>query len=165
MKATTLLSKQQNKVLEYVDGTHFHALQNLRKKLSIDKAYIQGFDAVDSLMQCSRMVLFNKQMGNHLDLNDGYLCWADLFGAGDHIGGHVVFEQLNLKVRLHPGDFIKVRGRGVVHRIDSWKGQRVSIVSFTHQSIWSEMDMEDNVNWEALEKIVENGGEVKKVEE
>lgn len=140
------LSYRVNEATAILDPV-FHTKLLRVKQLAQEKyAFIAGINTVDTLNLEGRELLFNRLSGPHLDSQDPHLAWAALFAAGAFTGGEIYFPQLNLTVRLSPGDAVWVRGRVVVHQILPWAGgQRISIPHFTHTSFWREFGMEGEV--------------------
>jgi hypothetical protein len=132
------LSTMINKTIQLVDPRFFNALTQLYKKATKEYAFLAAWGAVDPLLLEGREILLNRISGPHRDQQDPKLGYAGLFAAGSFTsGGSLFFSQLNLRVRLLPGDFVLLRGRVLEHEIEAWEGgQRISIPHFTHTSLW-----------------------------
>lgn len=143
-----LLSKRINETIEKVDPIFFKALTELHKRATAKHASLAAWKNVDPLLFEGRELLFNQHSGRHRDSQDPKLAYAGLFAAGNFTsGGRLFFPQLNLWVRLLPGDFVLLRGRVLEHEIEAWeKGQRISIPHFTHTSLWRDCELEDIVD-------------------
>jgi len=133
-----LLSKKINEAIQLVDPVFFDALTQLHQHAIVKHASLAAWTSVDSLLLEGRELLFNRISGRHRDHQDPRLAYAGLYAAGNFkSGGYVSFPQLNLRVRLLPGDFVLLRGRVLEHEIEAWEGgQRISIPHFTHTSLW-----------------------------
>lgn len=133
-----LLSKKINEAIELVDPKFFAALTEFYKVSRAKHPSLAIWASVDSSLLEGRELLFNRLSGRHWDSQDPRLAYAGLYAAGNFTsGGYLYFPQLNLRVRLLPGDFILLRGRVLEHEIEAWEGgQRISIPHFTHTSLW-----------------------------
>jgi hypothetical protein len=133
-----LLSRKINETIQLVDPVFFDALTQLHKVSTDKHPSLAAWMSVDPLLLEGRELLFNRVSGLHRDQQDPQLAYAGLYAAGNFkTGGHVFFPQLNLRVRLLPGDFVLIRGRVLLHQIEAWEGgQRISIPHFTHTSLW-----------------------------
>jgi hypothetical protein len=127
-----------------VDPIFFDALTQLHQHATAKHASLAAWTSVDSLLLEGRELLLNRISGRHRDHQDPKLAYAGLFAAGNFkSGGHIFFPQLNLQVRLLPGDFVLLRGRVLEHEIEAWEGgQRISIPHFTHTSLWRDCGLE-----------------------
>ncbi len=143
-----LLSKRINETIERVDPVFFQALTDLHKRAIAKHPSLAAWTSVDPLLLEGRELLFNRISGRHRDSQDPKLAYAGLFAAGNFTsGGQIFFPQLNLQVRLLPGDFVLIRGRVLEHEIEGWKGgQRISIPHFTHTSLWRDCELADLVD-------------------
>ncbi|KAF8833317.1 hypothetical protein BDN67DRAFT_917271 [Paxillus ammoniavirescens] len=95
-----------------------------------------------------REVLFNRISGRHMDSQDPRFSYAGLFTAGSFTSsGYIYLCQLNLQIRLFPGDFVLVRSRVLEHEIEQWYGsQHISILHFMHTSLWRDCGLDHLVN-------------------
>jgi hypothetical protein len=143
-----LLSKRINEAIERADPAFFQALSELHKRATAKHAGLAAWTSVDPLLFEGRELLFNRISGRHRDHLDPKLAYAGLFAAGNFTsGGYIHFPQLNLRVRLLPGDFVLIRGRVLEHEIEAWEGgQRISIPHFTHTSLWRDCGLADLVD-------------------
>ena len=132
------LSKMINETIQLVDPKFFGALTQFHQHATAKHASLAAWTSVDSSLFEGRELLFNRISGRHRDHQDPKLAYAGLYAAGNFkSGGRVFFPQLNLRVRLLPGDFVLIRGRVLEHEIEAWEGgQRISIPHFTHTSLW-----------------------------
>ena len=133
-----LLSRKVNEAIRLVDPKFFDALTQLSKISKEKHSSLAVWDSVDPLLLEGRELLFNRLSGRHVDSQDPKLAYAGLYAAGNFsLGGYLFFHQLNLRVRLLPGDFVLLRGRVLAHEIEEWEGgQRICIPHFTHTSLW-----------------------------
>jgi hypothetical protein len=132
------LSRKVNEAIRLADPIFFDALTQLSKVSKEKHSSLAVWDSVDPLLLEGRELLFNRLSGRHFDSQDPKLAYAGLYAAGNFSkGGYLFFKQLNLRVRLLPGDFVLLRGRVLAHEIEEWEGgQRISIPHFTHTSLW-----------------------------
>lgn len=132
-----------NEVIRVVDLQFFTALSQLCEVSREKHPSLAIWAGIDSLMMEGRELLFNRLSGRHVDSQDPQLAYAGLYAAGNFTsGGHLYFCQLNLRVRLLPGDFVLLRGRVLEHEVEAWEGgQRISIPHFTHTSLWRDCQL------------------------
>ena len=142
------LSKMINETIKLVDPVFFDALTKFHQVSTAKHSSLAAWTSVDSLLMEGRELLFNRISGRHRDKQDPKLAYAGLYAAGNFkSGGHVSFPQLNLRVRLLPGDFVLLRGRVLEHEIEAWDGgQRISIPHFTHTNLWRDCGLQDLVD-------------------
>lgn len=142
------LSKLINEAIQVVDPQFFTVLTELYKVAIAKHPSLAAWASVDSLLLEGRELLFNRRSGRHRDSQDPLLAYAGLYAAGNFTtGGCLYFPQLNLRVRLLPGDFVLIRGRVLEHEIEAWEGgQRISIPHFTHTSLWRNCGLENLVD-------------------
>jgi hypothetical protein len=143
-----LLSKMVNKTILVVDPKFFAALTELHKVAIAKHPSLAAWASVDSLLLEGCELLFNRCSGRHWDNQDPRLAYAGLYAAGNFTsGGCLYFPQLNLHIRLLPGDFVLLCGRVLEHEIEAWEGgQGVSIPHFTHTSLWRNCGLENLVD-------------------
>ena len=100
----------------------------------------RAFSHVDrKMMWEGRVVIFNRWSKRHWDKQDPPMSWACITYVGDFTGADFQFPQLNLRMRLSPGDVVFFRGRDLLHEVPRWvSGQRHFLVHFTHESLWKE---------------------------
>lgn len=144
----SLLSMKINECIKLVDPIFFDALTQLHRKATAKHASLAAWTSVDPLLLEGRELLLNRISGRHRDHQDPKLAYAGLYAAGNFkSGGSIFFPQLNLRVRLLPGDFVLLRGRVLEHEIEAWEGgQRISIPHFTHTSLWRDCGLEHLVD-------------------
>jgi hypothetical protein len=142
------LSKRINETIKQVDPIFFEALSELNRLSTKKHPSLAAWKSVDPLLFEGREILYNRLSGPHRDHQDPKLAYAGLFAAGNfRSGGELYFPDLNLYVRLHPGDFVLIRGRVLVHEIKEWEGgQRISIPHFTHTSLWRDCGLDHLVD-------------------
>ncbi|KAI5895948.1 uncharacterized protein SCHCODRAFT_02663830 [Schizophyllum commune H4-8] len=137
MRDLRLISDPVEAVLRAVDPAQYVAMQDLRLRLEGACAYLRGLNAIDPIPFMGRIVVFNRQTPAHNDKRDPANAWTCIVAAGDFRGGSLRISNLNLTVRLEPGDAVMLRGHVLMHEVEDWEGsQRISIVHFTHQSLW-----------------------------
>jgi hypothetical protein len=139
-----LLSKKINETISLVDPSFFSALSQLSEVSKAKHSLLAVWASIDPLLMEGRELLFNRRSGRHRDSQDPPLAYAGLYAAGNFTsGGSLYFRQLNLWVRLLPGDFVLLRGRVLEHEIESWEGgQRIGIPHFTHTSLWRDCQLD-----------------------
>jgi len=83
-------------------------------------------------------VNFNTICGYHIDRDDDKygFCW--LVPLGDWEGGDVIFPQLNIRVKLKPGNILAFRSNLLIHGNLPCFGVRHSLVFFTHNNLFSD---------------------------
>ena len=142
------LSKKINETTQLVDPKFFDAFTQLHQKAKAKHPSLAAWSGVDPFLFEERELLLNRISGRHRDSQDPKLAYAGLYAAGNFTsGGHLFFPQLNLRVRLLPGDFVLLRGRVLEHQIEAWEGgQRISIPHFTHTSLWRDCGLEQLVD-------------------
>jgi hypothetical protein len=87
--------------------------------------------------------MWNRQTPLHGDLADPLKSWVVLLVLGKFTKGHLWIPKLQLRLFYEPGTIVIFRGHLLPHEVECWEGgQRVSIVHFTHQSLWDEFGME-----------------------
>jgi hypothetical protein len=139
-----LLLKKINETISLVDPSFFSALSQLSEVSKAKHSSLAIWASIDPLLMEGRELLFNHRSGRHRDSQDPPLAYAGLYVAGNFTsGGSLYFRQLNLQVRLLPGDFVLLRGRVLEHEIESWEGgQRIGIPHFTHTSLWRDCQLD-----------------------
>ena len=83
-------------------------------------------------------VNFNTICGYHIDRDDDKygFCW--LVPLGDWEGGDLIFPQLNVRIKLKPGNILAFRSNLLVHGNLPFSGVRHSLVFFTHNNLFSD---------------------------
>jgi len=143
-----LLSNKINEAIQVVNPKFFASLSQFHKVSMAKHPSLAIWATIDPLLLEGRELLFNRHSGRHFDIQDPKLAYAGLYAAGTFTsGGYVFFPQLNLRVLLLPGDFILLHGRVLEHEIEAWEGgQRISILHFTHTSLWRDCGLADLVD-------------------
>ena len=132
-----LLSHRINAILKFADPEHYSQLLVVKAKLEEMIPSYKSLCAIDPVLYEGRELLFNRLSGLHTDSQDPPLAWAILTAFGEFKGGYIFLPNLELRIRLEPGDIVLIRGRVVPHLIEDWTGgQRISIPHFTHSSVW-----------------------------
>ena len=82
-------------------------------------------------------VNFNTICGYHIDRDDDKygFCW--LVPLGDWEGGDLIFPQLNVRIKLKPGNILAFRSNLLVHGNLPCSGVRHLLVFFTHNNLFS----------------------------
>jgi hypothetical protein len=78
----------------------------------------------------------NSGMKEHIDSHDfrnGY-CWVVPFG--DFTGGDIEFPELNLRIPFEAGDVIYFQSFNLIHKVNNFEGDRMSIVMYTHNNLF-----------------------------
>jgi hypothetical protein len=147
--ATTLLeslklaSHKINCWLKYLDNKQYNALQELRKAVHQKYPFAKAVDSIDPLLFEGRAIMWNRQTCLHGDTSDPLKSWVVLLVLGRFKKGFFFIPRLNLRLYYEPGTAIIFRGHLLPHEVEAWEGgQRVSIVHFTHQSLWDEFGLE-----------------------
>lgn len=129
-------SHRVNCILEAIDPEQFTAMKKLNEAAQTIP-YVKALSAIDCLLFEGRHIIFNRQTPLHTDDLDPWTGWAILVAFGQFTKGAMHIPRLNLRLRFQPGDIIAMRGRILPHEIEAWSGgQRVSVVHFTHKSLW-----------------------------
>ena len=133
-----MLSRRVNGVLSFLDegaAKQYKALQEAAMK-KLD--YLRALNTIDPCLWMGRVFLFNRETPCHRDTRNPPGEWSPLHAGGDFTeGGSLFVEELKLRLRYLPGDLIYIRGREVSHLVEPWSGgQRVSVVYFTHKTLW-----------------------------
>src|SRR5215216_7813631 len=83
-------------------------------------------------------VNFNTICGYYIDCDDDKygFCW--LVSLGDWEGGDLIFPQLNVRIKLKPGNILAFRSNLSVHGNLPYSGVRYSLVFFTHNNLFSD---------------------------
>lgn len=83
-------------------------------------------------------VNFNTICGYHIDRDDDKygFCW--LVPLGDWEGGDLIFPQLNVRIKLKPGNILAFRSNLLVHGNLPCSDVRHSLVFFTHNNLFSD---------------------------
>jgi hypothetical protein len=151
-----------NTLLHNLDPAQHDALVRLREAVHKKYPYARALDSVDPLLMEGRGIMWNRRTGYHADNTDPPNAWVALLVLGQFTGGHLFIRSLNLRLSYEPGKSYKkithcsahylsytsgtlilLRGHILPHEVELWVGgQRVSIVHFTHQSLWDEFGME-----------------------
>ena len=97
----------------------------------------------------SRSLVINANTNNHKDLADVCQGWCAIVVLGDFLGGDACFPQLGVKIDCPPGSVVFMRSYAVEHYIGSYRGDRYSVVHFTHQTVHDAYaEMTNNHLWE-----------------
>jgi hypothetical protein len=91
-------------------------------------------------------VNFNTICGYHIDRDDDKygFCW--LVPLGEWKGGDLIFPQLNIRIKLKPGNILAFRSNLLVHGNLPCSGVRHSLVFFTHNDLFPESFIHINNN-------------------
>jgi hypothetical protein len=83
-------------------------------------------------------VNFNTICGYHIDRDDDQygFCW--LVPLGEWEGGDLIFPQLNVRIKLKPGNILAFRSNLLVHGNLPCSGVRHSLVFFNHNNLFPE---------------------------
>jgi hypothetical protein len=149
-----------NTVLSYLDPPQHKALVELREMVHKKYPAAKALDSIDPLLMEGRGIMYNRQTRYHADTSDPPTAWTALLVFGHFTGGHLLIKYLKLRLSYEPGkSYIKfiqlliillyiigtlifLRGHILPHEVEGWNGgQRISIVHFTHQSLWDQFNM------------------------
>ncbi|KLO17329.1 hypothetical protein SCHPADRAFT_887118 [Schizopora paradoxa] len=133
-----ILSQRLNGILQEIDPEFFGGLQAVRSFIDRNIASVASLAANDPILMEGRSLIFNRQTPLHNDSLDCPTGWQFIIAAGHFTsGGSLYIPHLDLSLRLLPGDLVALRGRVLSHEIEPWSGgQRISMVNFTHESVW-----------------------------
>jgi hypothetical protein len=140
-----LLSHRVNKCWEHLDSTYHAHLLEFNKEYKMTPA-VRALAGIDPLLTEGREILYNVQLGEHIDRQDPQWSLAALTVFGNFRGGFIDYPELGYRIRFNSGDFNLVRGRVVKHSIGDFTGQRIAVPHFTHSSTWRSLEMENLVN-------------------
>jgi hypothetical protein len=141
--AFSATSHRINSILKYLDPVQHEALSQLRSAVHLKYPFAKALDSIDPLLMEGRALMWNRQTVNHADRTDPIRAWVALMVLGKFKKGFLFISRLNLRLEYEPGAIIFLRGHILPHEVEAWEGgQRVSIVHFTHQSLWDEFKME-----------------------
>lgn len=140
IKELRYVSHRINKTLETMDKKYYSALGALHKAVMEKYPHVEAFSSIDPLLMEGRAIMFNRQTPKHGDTADPKESWVFLLALGSFSsGGDFYIPALKLRLRYLPGDGIWLRGSALEHEVEAWEGgQRIAIVHFTHQSLWTE---------------------------
>jgi hypothetical protein len=145
MKITSEFKKtsmKANELLRLLDPAQHAALEKLRDAVHAKYPHARAIYAIDPLLQEGRALMWNRQTPLHADRTDPLNAWVTLITLGEFTGGHLFIPCLNLRLLYEPGAIVMLRGHRLPHVVEAWEGgQRVSIVHFTHESLWREFGM------------------------
>lgn len=137
------MSHKVNAILEALDPAQYSALKKLVKLVKEKYPHVAALEAVDPLLMEGRAIMFNRETPEHVDGLDPDTAWAILVIMGSFTEGVLIVRRLGLRVRYIPGDTVCIRGHILPHEVEMWVGgQRISIVHFTHGSLWDAFGME-----------------------
>jgi hypothetical protein len=138
-KNLALLSHRINAALESLDPAQYKALQELRDAVHDKYPFAKAMDSIDPLLMEGRAIMWNRQTPLHSDSTDPVKAWVVLLTLGQFTKGYLWIPRLNLRLFYEPGTMIVLRGHILPHEVEAWEGgQRVSMVHFTHESLWKE---------------------------
>jgi hypothetical protein len=135
-------SLRVNAILRYLDPAQHSALAQLRDAVHQKYAFAKALDSIDPCLMEGQAIMWNRQTLLHIDRTDPVRAWVPLLTLGKFRKGHLWVPRLNLRLSYEPGTFVVLRGHILPHEVEAWEGgQRVSMVWFTHQSVWDEFGM------------------------
>jgi hypothetical protein len=135
-------SLKANYLLQLLDPAQYEALERLREAAHAKYPYARALDAIDPLLQEGRAIMWNRQTPLHADVTDPVNAWVTLFTLGRFTKGHLFVRRLNLRLFYEPGALVVIKGHILPHEVEVWEGgQRISVVHFTHESLWREFGM------------------------
>jgi hypothetical protein len=141
-RAFCLASHRLNAILKHLDLPQYEALTKLRKAVHEKYAFAQALDSINPSLMEGMAIMFNRQTCLHADTTDPSKAWVPLMVLGRCKKGYMWIPRLNLRLAYEPGAIVYIRGHILPHEVEVWEGgQRVSVVYFTHQSLWDEFAM------------------------
>jgi hypothetical protein len=140
-----------NQLLKRITPKSHKCYIELKKKLEATRPWASMFAAIDPLVMQGRSVAWNRCTANHRDTRgprgelNPMVC---LSGSED---AWLVLEDIKECLYFGPGTILFIRGGEMKHAILSgrWQtqdGVRISIVHFTHRSVWEKLSV--NYVWE-----------------
>ena len=132
------LGHRLNTILKELDPGSAAQYEELREKAQDEFAFLRALNTLDPSLWQGRMILFNSQAPPHVDSRNPPAEWTPLLAGGNFTSGGCLFiHNIKLRLRYLPGDLIFIRGWALTHSVEQWEGgQRISIVYFTHESVW-----------------------------
>ncbi|UZO17195.1 uncharacterized protein OCT59_008556 [Rhizophagus irregularis] len=124
-------------IMEFYYPSMYRNLSNLCFPPQVKKLFkVFGMCAVN----------FNTICGCHIDRDDDKygFCW--LVPLGEWKGGDLIFPQLNIRIKLKPGNILAFRSNLLVHGNLPCSGVRHSLVFFTHNDLFPESFIHINNN-------------------
>lgn len=132
----------------------FHALLHaVRGHISAHPTVRQLLAVWESLF-LGHSVTMNRQSGEHLDEHGLRRGLDVLLAAGDFQDGALYLKDMNVRVRLAPGDLVAFDGTSQRHAVEPWSGaQRISNAFFVHRSVFEEVGLDTALQDITLEEI------------
>lgn len=131
------ISYKLNEILRILDPEAYKAHRLLRKKLKSLYPHVRARSSIDPFLFQGRSFIYNRQTPNHLDKRDPRIGWTPLFVTGEFVGGWLRIRKLGVKMWFGPGACAWIRGGLFQHEVEPFTGgQRISVASFMHQSVW-----------------------------
>jgi hypothetical protein len=104
--------------------------------------HIKAWSVINGLLWEGRSLQFNQQTPLHPDSTDPPSYWVALVALGEFTKGQLFIPRSNLWLWYEPGTIILLRGHILPHEVEEFfGGQRVSIVHFTHESLWKALGL------------------------
>jgi hypothetical protein len=128
-----------NSFTKTADPKGAEEMSRLVQFLSQKKPGFAALHAISPSLHEGIAVIYNRRSGGHRDGMNCRHSWTPMCVLGWFEGGSLALDELGLTIRYQPGDFIAIKGREVMHRVEKWKGKlRISLVYYTHESLWRE---------------------------
>lgn len=139
MENLNLVSAWVMEGLRHIDPIQHDGLSQVyqyrQERFSVQRAVA----AIDPVLQYEgREIVFNRWSAPHWDKHDPHFGWACIIYFGDFEEAWLEFPQINVRVRLRPGDVVWFRGRDLLHQALNWTaGSRHFLIHFTHTAMWN----------------------------
>ncbi|KAG8780389.1 hypothetical protein FRC12_023097 [Ceratobasidium sp. 428] len=134
----SLTDNSLNDLMRLFHPVFYHLLCQLRDKLfNAENPPPVSWDAWSSIFSF-QSIGFNRQTRMHRDPAGMHGGLDVLFLLGDHTGGRMKWQDLNVKADWLPGDLCAFDGKVFSHGIEEWKGsKRYCFIYFVHRNVFS----------------------------
>ena len=117
--------------MEELDEEEADELKIMCKNLE-EKASFSVLHRISPSLHEAIGVIYNRRSGKHKDQFNTPHTWTPMLVLGWFKGGEIIMDDLKLKVRYQPGDFLAIKGKEVLHSVAEWSG-KLRISSLTIQ--------------------------------
>lgn len=128
LNALETISMTISSYLMCIDPDHWTACRKAILKGDISITQSGPMD-----IAAGRAIIMNLPTSNHVDKEDSRL--SAMICLGNYTGGELVLPDLRLRLAYGPGHFVICKTSSLIHFVARWKGTRITVVHFTHQSI------------------------------
>ncbi|KAG8725295.1 hypothetical protein FRC09_003132 [Ceratobasidium sp. 395] len=134
-----------NDLVRLFHPTFYRLLCQLRDKLfNADNPPPVSWDVWSSIFTF-QSIGFNRQTRMHRDAAGMHGGLDVLFLLGDHRGGRMKWQDLNVKAEWLPGDLCAFDGKVFSHGIENWVGnKRYCFIYFVHRNVFKHFGLPDS---------------------